>query len=112
MTSNFAPLQDIRLRNLSDFDFDVSRSLKVKCSGGIGLSIYGFLLIYTITTGLSLTDLIGTRNVSYLEIEFLLPVIAALPSYKPIFKIDIFGHDTWSLEEVPEVAHTLFGGTI
>ncbi len=45
---NSAPLQDTgtKLRNLSDFDFDLSRSLKVKCNGVIGLYIYGFPLIY------------------------------------------------------------------
>ena len=31
---NSAPLQDTRLRNLSDIDFDLSRSLKVKSDGG------------------------------------------------------------------------------
>ena len=35
-----------KLQSLSDLDFDRSRSLKVKCDGVIGLSIYGFLLIY------------------------------------------------------------------
>ena len=34
------------LRNLSDLDFDLSRSLKVKCDGVIGLPIYGFLLMF------------------------------------------------------------------
>ncbi len=32
------------LKNLSDFD--LSRSLKVKCEGAIGLPIYGFLLMF------------------------------------------------------------------
>ena len=51
--SNSAPLRNIRLQNLSDLDFDISRSLKVKCDGAIGLSIYGFLWI--VTACLSLT---------------------------------------------------------
>ncbi len=51
---NSAPLQDIRLYNLSDLGFDLSRSLKVKYDGVIGLSIYGFLLIYIVTACLSL----------------------------------------------------------
>ncbi len=42
---NSAPLRDIRHRNLSDLDFDLSRSLKVKSDGVIGLPIYGFLLM-------------------------------------------------------------------
>ena len=29
------------------------------------------------------------------------------PRYVPIFKIAIFGHETWSLAKVPEVAHIL-----
>ncbi len=41
-----APLQETKLQNLRDLDFDLSRSFKVKCDGVIGLSIYGFLLIY------------------------------------------------------------------
>ena len=34
------------LRNLSDHDFGLSRSLKVKCDSAIGLPIYGFLLMF------------------------------------------------------------------
>ena len=30
------------------------------------------------------------------------------PRYGLIFKIAIFGHETWPLAKVPEVAHTLF----
>ncbi len=41
---NSAPLRDIRLRNLSDLDCDLSWSLKVKCDGAIRLPIYGFLI--------------------------------------------------------------------
>ena len=43
---NSAPLRDIRLWNLSDLDFDLSRSLKVKSNGAVGLSIYEFLLMF------------------------------------------------------------------
>ena len=32
---NYAPIPDIRLINLSDLDFDLSMSLKVKCDGVI-----------------------------------------------------------------------------
>ena len=62
---NSAPLQDIRLRNLSDLDFDLSGSLKVKCDGVIGLFMYGFLLIY-ISNRISISHrltVIATRNV-------------------------------------------------
>ncbi len=44
---NSAPLQDIRLCNQSDFKFDLSRSLKVKCDDVIELAIHSFLFIYT-----------------------------------------------------------------
>ena len=43
---NAAPLQVIRLQNLSDLEFDLSRSLKVKCDSVIGLPIYAFLLMF------------------------------------------------------------------
>ncbi len=46
--SNIGPnahLRDIRLRHLADLEFDLSMSLKVKCEGGIGLPICGFLLM-------------------------------------------------------------------
>ncbi len=46
MWPNSAPLQDMRLRNLSDLEFDLSRSLKVKCYDVIGLSLYAFLLMF------------------------------------------------------------------
>ncbi len=43
--SNSAPLRDMRLHNLSNCDFDYSRLRKVKYDVGIGLLIYGFLLM-------------------------------------------------------------------
>ncbi len=43
--SDVAPLRDMMLSNLSDLDFDLSRSLKVKSGQVIGLPIYGFLLM-------------------------------------------------------------------
>ena len=45
---NTGPLQDIRLRNLSDLGIDLWRTLKIKCDDVIGLSIHGFLMIYDI----------------------------------------------------------------
>ncbi len=48
---NLAPLQDIKLQNLCDFDFDLSKSLKVKCDSAIGLPIYGFLLMFNNNIG-------------------------------------------------------------
>ncbi len=34
-----------------DLEFDLSRSLKVKCENAIGLPIYGFLLIFNSNIG-------------------------------------------------------------
>ncbi len=45
---NSAPLQDIRLQNVSDLEFDLSRALKVKCDIVIGLNTYAFLLMFNI----------------------------------------------------------------
>ncbi len=42
---NSAPLRDIRLRNLSDLEFDLSKSFKVGCDVVIGLPTYGFPLM-------------------------------------------------------------------
>ncbi len=44
---NSAPLQDtcIRLRNMSDLEFYLSKSLKGRCNGALGLPIQGFLLM-------------------------------------------------------------------
>ncbi len=49
-----APLQDIRFRNLSNLDSDLSKPPKVKCDGITELYVYAFLLIYIVTTCLSL----------------------------------------------------------
>ena len=38
-------LPDTRLQNQSDLEFDLSRSLKVKFNGAVGVSIYDFLLV-------------------------------------------------------------------
>ena len=37
--------------NLSDVDFDLSRSLKVKSDDAVGLPIYGFLLMFNGNSG-------------------------------------------------------------
>ncbi len=46
VTYGLAPLEDIRLQNLSDFKFDLLRSLKVKCDSVIELPMYAFLLLF------------------------------------------------------------------
>ena len=52
---NSAHLQDIKLQNLNDLDFDLSMSLKVKCNGAIGLAhmVYSILMFIMITYGLT-----------------------------------------------------------
>ncbi len=46
VTYGLAPLQDIRLQNLSDFEFDFSQSLEVKCDSVIELQIYAFFFMF------------------------------------------------------------------
>ncbi len=43
---NYAPSQDIRLQNVSDLEFHLSRSLKGKCDSVIELPIYAFLFMF------------------------------------------------------------------
>ena len=43
---NSAPLPDIMLQNLSDLDFDLSRLLNIKCDSVIGVTTYGFLVVF------------------------------------------------------------------
>ncbi len=39
---NIVPLRDTAPQNVSDLEFDLSKSIKAKCDGGIGLPIYDF----------------------------------------------------------------------
>ena len=48
---NLVPLRDIRLQNPSELDFDFTKSLKVKCYGVIGLTIYDILLMFNSNIG-------------------------------------------------------------
>ncbi len=59
------------LKNLSDLDFDLSRSLKVKCERLIRLSICGFLLMINTNIGPNLAPLqdIRFRNLGDLEFD-------------------------------------------
>ncbi len=73
MGPNSAPSRDITLRNLSDFDFDLSRSLKVKRVSVIGLPIYGFLVVFNCNihvwpNSAPLPD-ISLQNLSDLDID-------------------------------------------
>ncbi len=43
---NSALLRDIRLRNMSHPEFDLSRSPRVKCDSVFGLAIYAFSLMF------------------------------------------------------------------
>ncbi len=51
-------------QNLSEVDFDLSRSLKVKCHGVIGLAIYGFLWMANGNIGPNLAPL---RDIRFLK---------------------------------------------
>ena len=44
--TNIPPLRDIMLQNTSDFGFEISMLLKVKCESVFGLAIYGLLLMF------------------------------------------------------------------
>ena len=68
--SNSPPLRDIRLWSLSDFDFDLSRSLKVKCHNVIGLTIYAFLLMVNSNIGPNLAPLRDTRLWNPSDLDF------------------------------------------
>ncbi len=61
-----APLRDIRLQNLGDLEFDLSRSIKVKSKGAVRLSIYDFLLVSN-SNYMSNSHRLGVRKIfSYL----------------------------------------------
>ena len=64
---NLVPLRDIRPQNISDLDFDLSRSLKVKCDGALALPIYGFLLMVNSNIGPNLAPL---RDIKALKSEW------------------------------------------
>ncbi len=57
--------------NVCDLDFDLSRSLKVKCRDVIGLPICGFLLMVNTNIGPNSARLrdIGLSNISDLELD-------------------------------------------
>ncbi len=62
----------IILQSLSDLDFDLTRSLKFKCDGAVGLSICDLLLVFdsnTLPISAPLRD-ISLRNLSFLDIDF------------------------------------------
>ena len=67
---NVVPFRDIRLWNLSDLDFDLSRSFK--CDGVIGLPIYDFLLMFNSNIGPNMAPLqdISLQTMSDLDFDF------------------------------------------
>ncbi len=58
------------LQNVSDLEFDLSRSLKVKCEGAIRLTIYGFLLMFNSNIGPNLAPLQDIRLQNLDDLEF------------------------------------------
>ncbi len=47
---NAASLRNVKLRNLSNIDLDVSKLRKVKSDGTVGLTHYDFLLVFNSNT--------------------------------------------------------------
>ena len=58
-------------QNLGDHEFDLLRSLKVKCHGVMGLPIYGFLLMFNSNIGPNKAPLrdISLQNLGDLEFD-------------------------------------------
>ncbi len=69
---NWAHLRDIRLRNVSDLDFDLSRSLKVKCDSATGLPMYAFVFMSNSNTGPNMAPLRDIRLQNLSDLEFYL----------------------------------------
>ncbi len=62
-----ALLQHIRFQSLSDFD--LTRSLRVKSDGAVGLSICDLLLVFNSNTWPKSVPLSGLRNLGDLKIH-------------------------------------------
>ncbi len=62
----------IMLRNLSDLDFDLSRSLTGKCDSVVGIPIYDFPLLFNNNIWPILASLrdLGFQNLECIDIEF------------------------------------------
>ncbi len=87
---NFAPLRDM-FQNLSDLDFDISMSLKVKCDRVTGLPIYDFLAVSISNiwpNSAPLPDISFQIQSDFEEIDLSRSlksnVIALMPAYFPI----------------------------
>ncbi len=61
-------MREIRLQNRGDLEFDLSRSLKVKSNGAVGLSTYDSLLVSNSNymSNSHRLGVIATQNFSYL----------------------------------------------
>ena len=55
---------------MTDLEIDLSRSVKVKCDGVIGLAIYAFLLMVNSNKGPNLAPLLDIRLQNLSDIEF------------------------------------------
>ncbi len=69
---NSAPLRDIRLRNVSDLEFDLSRLINVKCHSKLYSPYMVFLLMFisNVWPNSALCQAIRLRNISDLDFEF------------------------------------------
>ncbi len=60
----------VSLKSLIDLEYDLSRSLKVKCDGAIGFPIYGFLLMLNSNIGPNYAPLRDIRLLNLGELDF------------------------------------------
>ena len=65
-----SPSRDIRLLSLGDLEFDLSRSLKDKCNGDIGLPTCGFLLMFNSNIGPNQAPLRDIRFQKFGDLDF------------------------------------------
>ena len=79
---NMAPLRDISLQNMSDLEFNLSRSLKVKCNGAVRLSIFDFLL-------LSNSNYMSNSHRLAVTLEKIFLSLIIRAKFRPNFKIPI-----------------------
>ncbi len=63
-------LRHICFHNLGDLEFDLSRSLKIKCDGAIGLPTYGFLLMVNSNIWPNSAPLRGVRLRNLSDLDF------------------------------------------
>ena len=90
---------------MSDLDFDLSRSLKVKCDGVIGLTIYSFLLMINSNIGLNSAPFrdIRLRNLGDLDFD---PSRSPKVKHEDAIGLPIYGFPLMCTSNIgPDEAH-------